>query len=317
MFDELEVDKPLLLQGDCAELLSRIPDASVDAIITDPPYLYLNRQIKNCEFDKPFDEEKVFLEYKRILKPTGFLLFFGRGVSFYRWNTKIADLGFLFKEEVVWNKVQLSSPFLKLGRRHETIAIYAKTKKACVRKNKIPYRERLNNLQIEEAIKNIKENIRYISSEIKNADVFQELIDYLEKDIINYSSRRYIVNKNVVISKQPVCYYNTRGMSALRTIKEGFKENDIIDIIDLPSTKVPDHPTQKPTRLIERLIAIVSDEGAVILDSFMGSGTTGIACINTNRRFIGMEIDDAYFNIAKKRIEKRLSEEKIEELAFG
>ncbi|WP_430472477.1 DNA-methyltransferase [Treponema phagedenis] len=63
------------------------------------------------------------------------------------------------------------------------------------------------------------------------------------------------------------------------------------------------HPTQKPIELMEKFIFDSTDEGDVVLDSFMGSGTTGIACLNTNRRFIGMEIDDNYFNIAKNRLE--------------
>lgn len=56
--------------------------------------------------------------------------------------------------------------------------------------------------------------------------------------------------------------------------------------------------------MIEFLIKNSSKEGDVVLDAFMGSGTTGVACLNTNRRFIGIELDENYFNIAKKRIEE-------------
>lgn len=62
------------------------------------------------------------------------------------------------------------------------------------------------------------------------------------------------------------------------------------------------HPTQKPVALMEYLIKTYSDEGDVILDNCMGSGTTGVACVNTFRNFIGMELDEKYFNIAKERI---------------
>ena len=58
--------------------------------------------------------------------------------------------------------------------------------------------------------------------------------------------------------------------------------------------------------MTEYMLSKFSDEGDVILDPFMGSGTTGVACINTNRKFIGIELDKEYFNIAKKRIEKIL-----------
>ena len=63
------------------------------------------------------------------------------------------------------------------------------------------------------------------------------------------------------------------------------------------------HPTQKPVALMEYLIKTYTNEGETVLDFTMGSGTTGVACVNTGRRFIGIELDDNYFEIAKERIE--------------
>ena len=63
------------------------------------------------------------------------------------------------------------------------------------------------------------------------------------------------------------------------------------------------HPTQKPVALLEYLIKTYTNENDVVLDNCMGSGSTGIACINTNRSFIGIELNEEYFNIAKNRIE--------------
>ena len=63
------------------------------------------------------------------------------------------------------------------------------------------------------------------------------------------------------------------------------------------------HPTQKPVALMEYLIKTYTNEGMTVLDNCMGSGTTGVACVNTNRNFIGIEQDENYFNIAKNRIE--------------
>lgn len=68
------------------------------------------------------------------------------------------------------------------------------------------------------------------------------------------------------------------------------------------------HPTQKPIALIEKFISHSTNEGDTVLDTFMGSGTTGVACIKTDRRFIGMELDDEYFCIAKTRLENALKE---------
>lgn len=64
------------------------------------------------------------------------------------------------------------------------------------------------------------------------------------------------------------------------------------------------HSSQKPIDLLEYLIRTYTNEGETVLDFTMGSGSTGVACVNTNRNFIGIELDENYFNIAKERIDK-------------
>ena len=71
------------------------------------------------------------------------------------------------------------------------------------------------------------------------------------------------------------------------------------------------HPTQKPTELLEWLIKTYTNESETVLDNCMGSGSTGVACLNTNRNFIGIELNDEYFEIASKRIKDR--EEELKE----
>lgn len=78
------------------------------------------------------------------------------------------------------------------------------------------------------------------------------------------------------------------------------------NILEFARDKGAIHPTQKPVALIEYLIKTYTNEGEVVLDNCMGSGTTGIACINTNRKFIGIELREDYFNSAKNRIEESL-----------
>ena len=80
--------------------------------------------------------------------------------------------------------------------------------------------------------------------------------------------------------------------------------SDVIKFNVVPNRKGKLHSTQKPVDLCEYLIKTYSNEGDVVLDFTMGSGSTGIACLNTNRNFIGIELDDSIFNIAKKRIEE-------------
>lgn len=71
------------------------------------------------------------------------------------------------------------------------------------------------------------------------------------------------------------------------------------------------HPTQKPVALIEYLIKTYSNEGDLILDNTIGSGTSGVACVNTNRRFIGIELDDKYYYIACKRVEEAINNKQL------
>ena len=77
-----------------------------------------------------------------------------------------------------------------------------------------------------------------------------------------------------------------------------------IQVFKTDKQKAALHPTQKPVELLEYLIKTYTNENEVVLDNCMGSGSTGVACINTNRRFIGMEIEEKYFEIAKDRILK-------------
>ena len=79
-----------------------------------------------------------------------------------------------------------------------------------------------------------------------------------------------------------------------------------VDVLNFSNAnhKNQKHPTQKPVDLLEYLIKTYTNEGETVLDNCMGSGSTGVACVNTNRHFIGIELDEGYFNIAKKRIEE-------------
>ena len=73
-------------------------------------------------------------------------------------------------------------------------------------------------------------------------------------------------------------------------------------ILEFASDTAKDHPTQKPVAMMEYLIKTYTNEGETVLDFTMGSGSTGVACVNTNRKFIGIELDEHYFNVAEQRI---------------
>lgn len=276
-----------LQKGDCLELMKKIPDNSVDTIVTDPPYEYLNHRL-----DRIFDEQAVFNEWDRIVKPKGLIVFFGRGESFHRWNCMLNGMGRKFKEEIIWEKNVSSTPFTAIGRNHETISILGGGK---IRKVKVPYfnPEKPN-------FKKIEMDLKRLSSALKNPKEFSVISNYLKSKQIAftepYKSAHSITASGKNLKKPYV------SLSVMRQVEEGIREKDVINV---KFNRLHfEHPTQKPVALMERLMNLTSDEGDTILDPFMGSGSTGIACKNLGRNFIGMEIDDEYFGVAQRRIKQ-------------
>ena len=92
----------------------------------------------------------------------------------------------------------------------------------------------------------------------------------------------------------------------------GKRPQDIIAVAKVPATKLV-HPTQKPVELVERLILDTTRAGDVVLDPFMGSGTTAVACLKTGRNYIGFELDEGYHAIAQKRVADTVDELMAEE----
>lgn len=127
-------------------------------------------------------------------------------------------------------------------------------------------------------------------------------------------------HENILVFYKSLPVYNPQGLvrKAVPTIRKGRNngtnygksdkdaiqefENYPRSIITIPSEGKTVHPTQKPVALMEYLIRTYTNEGDTVLDNCMGSGTTGVACANTNRKFIGMELDREYFRIARRRI---------------
>ena len=87
--------------------------------------------------------------------------------------------------------------------------------------------------------------------------------------------------------------------------------SDVLEFNVVPNRKGKVHPTQKPVELLEWLIRTYSNENDTVLDNCMGSGSTGVACKNLDRNFIGIELDENYFNVAKERIENHMCKKEL------
>ena len=150
---------------------------------------------------------------------------------------------------------------------------------------------------------------------------------FYEKRIIIWARKRAFNNtrgKALASGYEPICYYtkdeknytfnnikikvdSKRPEYTTGYLKDGITLSDVwSDIPALPhnSKEKVNHPTQKPIKLMERCVEMITNEGDTVLDFCMGSGSTGVACKNLNRNFIGIELNKEYFEIAKERIEK-------------
>lgn len=331
-----------LYNQDNLEVMKTLPDESIDVICIDPPYLYL----KNQKLERPFDELKFFSECARLLTKNGFIVMFGRGESFYRWNTILSDLKFSFKEEIVWNKSHCTSPLMNLSRVHETISIFCKGK-AGINKVKIPYLEMKSH-----DIDSIVTDIKRLKSTFNNTKSLDAVIDFLENNNLGFNKKHVVKNK---IQVEGHTLDRNRNINVINSIKNGFNEKSIIrtdrfdadtftkygvncdkrkkgdrcvDVIqgvefglneksiikEIRNHYKAIHPTEKPVRLLERLLKLVipmKKKKIVVSDWFSGSNSCCEAVINLQSEFIdiefefiGTEIDKEYFDAGKARIDK-------------
>ena len=288
-----------LYNSDNLEIMAKMPDESVDVICIDPPYLYL----KNQKLERKFDEQLFFSECKRLLTKDGFIILFGRGESFYRWNTILADLGFNFKEEIVWDKNYNSSAVHPLSRVHETISIFSK-ENGVLNKMKIPYLESKKH-EIDKIVGDIK-RLRCVLSK---SDELKNVQTYLECKTVPIIGGE----KGATTTHQKGVYKKSVTASVMQMIEVGMNEKSIIRIEHERYSRI--HPTQKPVRLLERLLKLVipmKKDKIVITDWFAGSFSTCEAVINLQAEFpekefefIGTEIDEEYFESGKNRINNK------------
>ena len=114
------------------------------------------------------------------------------------------------------------------------------------------------------------------------------------------------ISKNRESSRTELMGGKTNEEGAIIKVYDQWYPKNIIQLSNAKRDKNSFHPTQKPVALFEYLIKTYTNEGETVLDNCMGSGTTAIASINTNRNYIGFELDETYYKLANERIENRL-----------
>ena len=254
-----------LFNGDCLIEMQNIPDKSVDMILCDLPYGVLNKNNPNTAWDRIIPFDKLWEQYERVIKDDGAIVLFSQGMFTAQLMMSNPKL---WRYNLVWDKQRVTG-FLNANRMplrcHEDILVFYKS---------LP----LYNPQYEDGLPN---HSRGNGEHKKTNNCYGEFKE--------------------IKSKKHRCYDDVNVVPL--TVPEGKKLPRSIISVPKEHEKTNYHPTQKPINLLKWLIKTYTNEGQLVLDNTMGSGSTGVACLDTNRDFIGIEMNKEYFEIAKKRIE--------------
>jgi site-specific DNA-methyltransferase (adenine-specific) len=233
--------------GDCLEVMTRLPEKSIDLICCDLPY-----GVTRNKWDTVIDLQCLWKQYQRLLKPKGTIVLTATqpfSSALVMSNPK------WFKHEWIWDKVFgrgfLSARFRPL-QQHEHVLVFG-------------------------------QSITYHPQMVK-----------LDKPRLD----RWTGKTN--------CYGTTNADNSVHLKTHGFPKSIIQ--YNNASNKGRTHPTEKPVALLEYLVHTYSDEGATVMDNCMGTGSCGVAAINTGRLFVGIEMDEEYYRAATARLNARLLE---------
>lgn len=293
-----------LQQGDCLNLMKDIPSGSVDLILTDPPYGTIeNLQIngykhKDNSWDQRVDTSLLFSEFKRILRVNGRAIIFSQEpyTNELKNNT---DKAFIHSYDLVWDKVVHANALVSKKKPLNTFEMISIFTKKYDTELVHPLRKIAKELMYKNNLASAKEVDKVLGNQKMNHffRVNTQQFSLCSESGWNDFCRHY-----------DTCGYNYPQLKDINSKYEKVFNittgNSEKSILTYKKDSERFHPTQKPVALLEHLIKMYSNTGDIILDPFMGSGSTGVACINTNRNFIGMELDKEYFEIAKQRINK-------------
>ena len=251
----IEINK--IYNEDCLEGMKRIPDESIDLIVSSPPYLNLREYSFWESYDNYLEDvEKWFYEMNRILKKGGHICWnvqenIPEPTKQGRWyhpilpdTIKIAiDLDLVWEKNVVWNK------------KNATQVLFGS----------YPY---------------------------PPTPIFMDLVEYV-----------------AVFKKKGKLTFTKEQKERAKIEKDRWFEvtRNVWEIAPEKASNIG-HPAPYPIELPKRFIEVMTVHDSVVLDPFMGSGTTAIACINTNRNYIGFELDKQYCDIANERVQKAMQD---------
>lgn len=320
MYHHLRISLPkfTLYNDDCLNALKLMEDNSVDSCVTDPPY-GLSFMGKAWDYDVPKKEN--WQEVFRVLKPGAHLLAFFGSRTYHRGVIPIEDAGFEIRDQIMW---LYGSGFPKshnigngwgtaLKPAHEPIVVARKPLEDSVARNVEKYGTGAINIDEcrteEKGMKWEKPRggIWKTDSEAEAKLVENELgrwpANVIHDDSIDEEWKRYFYSAKAsksdkdegledFLAKKVVTWQTGNGASGKPSSMSAGRDTEYKNI----------HPTVKPTDLMKYLCRLVTPKNGIVLDPFMGSGSTGKAAAQEGFRFIGIEMSPEYFEIAEARV---------------
>ena len=322
-----KIGKHKLYRGDCIDILKRLKDSSVDAIVTDPPY-GLCYQGKKWDYDVP--SISIWRECLRVLKPGGHLLAFAGTRTQHRMASRIERAGFELRDMLAWCYSGQSTPkSLDISKAIDRAA-GAERKVVGINKN---HRVGVNSKHVGTS------NASITAPATKAARQWNGWGTGLKPCYEPISlARKPLVGSDTVITN--IQKYGTGGLNIDGCRFHNEKDSKAVNVngrwptnlLHDDSSDVNDtlfgasrfyycakpskaergsgntHETVKPVAVMQWLCKLVTQTHGVVLDPFMGSGTTGIACTVEGFRFIGIEREANYFKIARQRNKRAVKE---------
>ena len=308
-----------LYNGDCLELMKDIPDGSVDMILCDPPYGNMKGAGLNgwkgqkTEWDEQIDTNCLFAEYERVLREGGTAILFSQEPYTSELRTQNAE-NFEFAYPLIWKKDHFANALIAKKAPvsyFEDLSVFYKKYD----------RQLLNTLR--QYFGNVLQFAGFTSCKEVNKRLGHRkaehcfYIDTMQFGLCTEETYLELVSEFGISNMKGFMPYEECKAIAERfartfNLQEGKKFAS--NVLEFKKDYQGYHPTQKPVALLEYLVRTYTNTNETVLDNCMGSGSTGVACVNTGRNFIGIELDERYFDIAKKRIEEAQNE-KADDLA--
>ena len=301
--------------------LTELKNNSVEAVITDPPY---GISYQNNYWDKDLPDKIIWQDCLRVLKPGAFGAVFSSVRLMHRLMVDLEDSGFFIKDVMFWaslNGMPKSRDVdldidKELNVESKKAGIYkyvqgykkngAESYKNGHSKDKLEPSSELGKLFKGSGlgIKPAYEPIILIQKQTgKNLSVAQNIIQHgtgalnIEQTRIPYEKGETKVGHNPHPNGRV-----TSNILRADEFKDGYDKFFLVPKVRQHAEEFNNHPTLKPVELMHHLVKLLTWENQIVLDPFMGSGSTGISSLMLNRQFYGYELDKDYFHIADKRI---------------